>query len=421
MPRWRRPRATCWSRSSASFPLPSRRRASTRVSRASRPTTDGARRHPRRPAQDAGRRRWDEAAAAAILAPARRGRFRHAAARPRLPAGHRSRASTASPPTARSRSRRAGERSRRSCSRDSSQFRPGPPYAVTSRKYAADLNEVKALGGDGVTTPSARTPEQTEIALFWVESSPLQWNRIATNRRRRDAGSICGSRRGCSPCSTWPWPTATSAPSTPSTTTTTGGRSPRSSSADTDGNPNTSADPTLDAAGDDASDPGLRLGTRGRGWRRCRGPEAVLRHRPHRLRDLQPDAAGRADMHRRVAGPAPLRQLLPGGGGERGLAHPRRVPLPQGGGRGDRTRRQDRRPGGQAGSCCPCAERIASVERGPVDRGLARGRERQWRRTSVLPPAEGGRPTSAPDALTPPSPSRPSLDAAVCAAQRDKR
>ena len=39
MPRWRRPRVTCWSRFSASFPLPSRRRASTRVSRASRPTT----------------------------------------------------------------------------------------------------------------------------------------------------------------------------------------------------------------------------------------------------------------------------------------------------------------------------------------------------------------------------------------------
>jgi hypothetical protein len=62
---------------------------------------------------------------------------------------------------------------------DSSQFRPGPPYAVTSKKYTADFNEVKALGGDDVTTPSARTADQTEIALFWVESSPLQWNRIA--------------------------------------------------------------------------------------------------------------------------------------------------------------------------------------------------------------------------------------------------
>jgi VCPO second helical-bundle domain len=38
---------------------------------------------------------------------------------------------------------------------------------------------VKALGGDGVTTPSARTPEQTQIGFFWIESSPLAWNRIA--------------------------------------------------------------------------------------------------------------------------------------------------------------------------------------------------------------------------------------------------
>jgi hypothetical protein len=63
--------------------------------------------------------------------------------------------------------------------RDSSQFRPGPPYAVTARKYTADFNEIKRLGGDDITTPSDRSAEQTEIALFWVESSPLQWNRIA--------------------------------------------------------------------------------------------------------------------------------------------------------------------------------------------------------------------------------------------------
>ena len=63
--------------------------------------------------------------------------------------------------------------------RDSSQFRPEPPYDVTSRRYAADFEEVKRLGGDGVTTPSDRTAEQTQIARFWVESSPLQWNRIA--------------------------------------------------------------------------------------------------------------------------------------------------------------------------------------------------------------------------------------------------
>jgi hypothetical protein len=63
--------------------------------------------------------------------------------------------------------------------RHSSQFRPGPPYAVTMKKYTADFNEVKSLGGDDVTTPSSRSADQTQIALFWYESSPLKWNRIA--------------------------------------------------------------------------------------------------------------------------------------------------------------------------------------------------------------------------------------------------
>lgn len=58
------------------------------------------------------------------------------------------------------------------------QFTPSGPYAVTSPAYARDLNEVKSLGGDDATG-SRRTPDQTEIALYWVNSSPLQWNSIA--------------------------------------------------------------------------------------------------------------------------------------------------------------------------------------------------------------------------------------------------
>jgi hypothetical protein len=69
--------------------------------------------------------------------------------------------------------------------RDGAQYRPGPPYPVTSRRYAADVAEVQRLGGDGVTTPSDRTAEQTEIALFWVGSVPAQWNGIARTVTRQ--------------------------------------------------------------------------------------------------------------------------------------------------------------------------------------------------------------------------------------------
>ena len=47
---------------------------------------------------------------------------------------------------------------------------------MTSKRYADDFNEVKRLGG---AVGSARTDEQTEIAKFWIESSPSAWNRIA--------------------------------------------------------------------------------------------------------------------------------------------------------------------------------------------------------------------------------------------------
>jgi hypothetical protein len=64
------------------------------------------------------------------------------------------------------------------------QFRPGPPPALTSAEYAAAYQEVKALGGNGTTTPSTRTPEQTEIAFFWAgvgvtNAGVMIWNQIA--------------------------------------------------------------------------------------------------------------------------------------------------------------------------------------------------------------------------------------------------
>lgn len=63
--------------------------------------------------------------------------------------------------------------------RSGRQFRPEPPYRVRGHRYAEDVNEIKALGGNGTSTPSARTVDETEIARFWYEDAPLQWNRIA--------------------------------------------------------------------------------------------------------------------------------------------------------------------------------------------------------------------------------------------------
>jgi hypothetical protein len=60
--------------------------------------------------------------------------------------------------------------------KDSAQFRPGPPYKLTSKKYTADFDEVKRRG---VKEGSTRSDEETQIARFWLENSPLQWNRIA--------------------------------------------------------------------------------------------------------------------------------------------------------------------------------------------------------------------------------------------------
>jgi hypothetical protein len=49
----------------------------------------------------------------------------------------------------------------------SAQFRVPPPPALDSPEYAAAFDEVKRLGGDGIVTPTERTPEQTKIGIYW--------------------------------------------------------------------------------------------------------------------------------------------------------------------------------------------------------------------------------------------------------------
>jgi hypothetical protein len=55
------------------------------------------------------------------------------------------------------------------------QFRPPPPPALTSKRYARDFDEVKAVGAKA---SRVRTPDQTLYAKFWWEDSDRGWDRI---------------------------------------------------------------------------------------------------------------------------------------------------------------------------------------------------------------------------------------------------
>ena len=58
-----------------------------------------------------------------------------------------------------------------------SQFRPAPPPALTSAKYASDFNEVKSLGEMNSAT---RNTDQTAIGRFWGAAPVwIVWNQIA--------------------------------------------------------------------------------------------------------------------------------------------------------------------------------------------------------------------------------------------------
>jgi membrane-associated phospholipid phosphatase len=56
------------------------------------------------------------------------------------------------------------------------QFRPAPPPALTSPDYASAVNEVQILGS---ATSTTRTAEQTVIGKFWAPPIQNFWNQIA--------------------------------------------------------------------------------------------------------------------------------------------------------------------------------------------------------------------------------------------------
>ena len=83
----------------------------------------------------------------------------------------------------------------------SSQFRSPDPYAsnradaLASAAYAADVNEVQAIGGDGVVTPSTRDADQTYIAKWWQSNPMVSWNDVARQLIARNHLDISDAAR----------------------------------------------------------------------------------------------------------------------------------------------------------------------------------------------------------------------------------
>jgi hypothetical protein len=72
------------------------------------------------------------------------------------------------------------------------EFRPAPPRGLLDPTYTSDFNAVKALGRD---TGSARTDEQTALALFWDGNTSVHWNQAGNQIARANHMSISDSNR----------------------------------------------------------------------------------------------------------------------------------------------------------------------------------------------------------------------------------
>jgi hypothetical protein len=76
--------------------------------------------------------------------------------------------------------------------RSGSQFRTRGPLSLTSGQYAAEFNEVKAIGAAGSTL---RTATQTYIARWWQSTSARSWNEVGRElSARRGLGALATAR-----------------------------------------------------------------------------------------------------------------------------------------------------------------------------------------------------------------------------------
>lgn len=72
------------------------------------------------------------------------------------------------------------------------QFRPGPPPALSSERWARDFNEIKALGG---RDSKQRSTEQTEIGRFWDYSLPAVYHGVVRSMALQPGRDVLANAR----------------------------------------------------------------------------------------------------------------------------------------------------------------------------------------------------------------------------------
>jgi hypothetical protein len=82
------------------------------------------------------------------------------------------------------------------------QFRLPPPPALGSAEYTAAFEEIKRLGGDGITTPTLRTENERQLAIFWAYDGtpslcapPRLYNQIATQIAEQKRSNVVETAR----------------------------------------------------------------------------------------------------------------------------------------------------------------------------------------------------------------------------------
>jgi hypothetical protein len=75
---------------------------------------------------------------------------------------------------------------------DPSRFATAGPLRLDSPAYAAEFDQVKALGA---ATGSTRTPDQTSMALFWSDNAFAMWTRIFRQLSASQGLSVAGNAR----------------------------------------------------------------------------------------------------------------------------------------------------------------------------------------------------------------------------------